>query len=96
MKIINYIIILFIVLYLLNLFDTKENFTDFYHPSINCYENIEGNMMCDEYLNTQIMLASTQLRSTKNMSYDLRNDPGIIVPNNFIYNMSPRIPFIIY
>ena len=82
------LIILFILLFLL-LFFTKENFIRDI-PVLN--QTIPFIFPNNVIPICEFDLLKPQLRYTKNMSYDLRSDPIIIPPNEYIWNNPEVIP----
>ena len=82
------LIILFIFLFLLLIF-TKENFIRDIPVLNQTIPFIFPNNVIPIF---GFDLLKPQMRYTKNMSYDLRGDPIIIPPNEYIWNNPEVIP----
>jgi len=70
------IILLIIVLIIINFYSITENFSHYFIPMFMDHTNLP-------WWNTK--------RTTRNMSYDLRGDPLVIQPQQFIWNNSNLI-----
>ena len=71
--------------------DPYTLYNPLYDPSSNCYENVDGQMRCvKNYIYRPYMYYPA--RHTRNMSYDIRDEP-VIQPKSYLWLNSDFVPY---